>query len=353
MRERRSRYGASLRVVIAPDKFRGTVSALECGEAIARGVRLAGGEAEVLPLADGGEGTVAALGGANRHSEVPNALGAPVMAAWILAGDTAVIELAAASGLDVLGGAGCNDPLAATSDGTAMLVLEAVQRGAARVIIGVGGSAATDGGLGATGLLSALEPTVRANIRVACDVDIPFLDSARIFGPQKGANPAQVEILSQRLRMLADMYQDRFAVDVRPIAHSGAAGGFAGGLAALGAHLEPGFDLVASRVGLHRFIADADLVITGEGRFDDQSFLGKVVGGVVGICTRQRVPVLVLAGAVEADLPAELGVAVSLAREFGIDTSLASTAECLTEMAHRCVSSFMRSGALTEQTTEA
>ena len=185
------------------------------------------------------------------------------MARWWWAPPEAIVESAAVSGLALVGGASGNDPLAATSRGTGELIAEALEAGADRLLVGVGGSASTDGGLGALEVLEGRGGLGRAEVLVACDVVTLFLDAAREFAPQKGASVAQVAELAQRLSALAGYYSERFAVDVVAMPGSGAAGGLAGGLAALGAELVPGLDLVASRVGLDRRIAASGFVVTG------------------------------------------------------------------------------------------
>ncbi len=320
-----------MRVLAAPDKFRGTATAPEVAGAVARAVVAAGAEVDEVPLADGGEGTLDALGGANKVSTVTGPLGDPVEAAWRLDRRCAVIEMAQASGLDVVGGPEGNDAVAASSYGTGELIAAAVERGAREVIVGVGGSATTDGGLGA---LRALEPAQRlrgVDLRVACDVRIPFVAAAEVFGPQKGASPAQVELLRRRLERLAQIYLEEHDVDVTDLAGAGAAGGLAGGLAALGARLEPGFDLVADAVDLDERLEVCDLVVTGEGYLDEQSFEGKVVGGVVALAVELDVPVLVVAGEVIADIPADLE-AVSLTERFGGERSRLDTLACIEDV---------------------
>jgi glycerate kinase len=152
----------------------------------------------------------------------------------------------------------------------------------------VGGSATTDGGLGA---VEALGWNLRGlEVTVACDVTTAFVDAARVFGPQKGASPAQVDLLTRRLERLVDSYRDRSGVDVAPLEGAGAAGGLAGGLAARGARLEPGFEVIARVTGLDHALEEADLVVTGEGRLDGTSFLGKVAGGVLEWSVEEGVP---------------------------------------------------------------
>jgi len=319
-----------VRVLAAPDKFRGTATAPEVAAAVARAAVASGARADEAPLADGGEGTLEALGGANRTTTVTGPLGDPVAAAWRLDRRSAVIEMARASGLEVVGGPEGNDAVAASTYGTGELIAAAVERGAREIIVGVGGSATTDGGLGA---LRALEPSPRlrgVDLRVACDVRLPFVEAAEVFGPQKGASPAQVELLRRRLERLAQIFEEEYGVDVTDLPGSGAAGGLAGGLAAVGAHLEPGFDLVADAVDLDERLEGCDLVITGEGFVDEQSFDGKVVGGVVALAAEMGKPVLVVAGEVMDPLPQHIE-AVSLTERFGGERSRLDTLACIEE----------------------
>ena len=295
---------------------------------MARAVVDAGGTADEAPLADGGEGTLEALGGANRTTTVSGPLGDPVEAVWRLDRRAAVIEMARASDLDVVGGPEGNDAVAASTYGTGELIAAAVERGAREIVVAVGGSATTDGGLGA---LRALEPSQRLRgieIRVACDVRLPFVDAAEVYGPQKGASPAQVELLRRRLERLAQIYEEEYGVDVTGLAGAGAAGGLAGGLAAIGAHLEPGFDLVADAIDLDERMEGCDLVVTGEGFLDEQSFDGKVVGGVAALAAALCVPVLVVAGDVMDPLPQAVE-AVSLTERFGGERSRLDALACI------------------------
>ena len=312
-----------MRVVAAPDKFRGTATAAEIAAAIARGAAAAGWSCDEVPLADGGEGTLAALGGANRVTTVTGPLGDPVDAAWRLADRQAVIEMALASGLELVGGAEGNEPIAASTYGTGELIVAALDGGARRIIVGVGGSATTDGGLGA---LRAMYPLARlrgVELIVACDVRTRFVEAAALFAPQKGATPKQVELLRRRLERLAQVYLDEHGVDVRELVGGGAAGGLAGGLAAAGADLVEGFDLVAEEVELDEHIEGADLVVTGEGFLDAQSFEGKVVGGVLERSEALGVPVLIIAGAL-FDGVSPAGT-VSLSERFGDAAARAET----------------------------
>jgi glycerate kinase len=321
------------RVVAAPDKFRGTASAGQVAGAIAAAAHDAQWSSDQIPIADGGEGLLEVVSGRVRTAEVRDPLGRVTTAEWKLDGTTAFIEMARASGLALVGGAEGNDPIAADTTGTGQLIAAAVKAGARRVVVGVGGSATTDGGLAA---LRALEPHSRlhgVHLIVACDVETRFLDAAAIFSPQKGASPTQVELLSRRLERLAALYQDEYRIDVRPLVGGGAAGGLAGGLAAIGAELVPGFEVVADAVDLAERMEGADLVVTGEGLLDEQSFHGKAVGGVVGLARELQVPVLVVVGDVDWDGVGELSVpVVSLTERFGRERAFRDTLGCVREV---------------------
>lgn len=282
------------RLVAAPDKFRGSATAAALAAAVAGAARAAGWDADEVPVSDGGEGFLEVFHGRRQRTRVRGPLGEPVDAEWLLLDDgaTAVVESARASGLALVGGAEGNDAVAADTAGTGQLIAEAVKAGARRVIVGVGGSATTDGGAGA---LAALEPHARlrgVEVVVACDVDTRFVEAAEVFAPQKGATAAQTALLLRRLRRLADLYGP--AVAEAP--GSGAAGGLAGGLASIGASLVPGFDVVADTLDLAARLEGADLVVTGEGYLDEQSFHGKAVGGVVALAAEVGAEVLVVAG---------------------------------------------------------
>jgi len=314
----------------APDKFRGSLGAAEVARALAAGARRAGWECVELPLADGGEGTLDALGGANRSTEVSGPLGELVEAAWRLDGGVAIVEAARASGLALAGGAARNDPVAASTRGTGETIAAALDAGASTVIVGVGGSATTDGGLGAVESLRDRAPFA-ARVLVACDVQTPFLDAARVFAPQKGATPEVVNTLSTRLADLALRYNVEFGVDVTRLPGAGAAGGLAGGLAALGAELVPGFELVAERVGLDGFLDEAELVLTGEGRLDATSFEGKVVGSLLDRCERLGLDTLVVAG--EIDLADRRSTSMlSLVERYGPERAWAEPAACIADV---------------------
>ncbi len=242
-------------VLCAPDSYKGTIDAIHAASAMGMGAERAGWGVDICPMSDGGDGfaqVLAAAGGRTpitwETTRVAGPLGAPVDAHWWTNSDGAVIESATASGLVLVGGAPGNDPLRADTRGTGELIATALRRGMNRLLVGVGGSASTDGGSGAVEVILDAGGLGDAELVVACDVDIPFLEAAERFGPQKGASEAQVEELSARLVALAVQYENRFGMDVTKIARAGAAGGLAGGLAALGARLVDGFERVAESV---------------------------------------------------------------------------------------------------------
>ncbi|MXW96141.1 MAG: glycerate kinase [Acidimicrobiaceae bacterium] len=319
-----------VRVLAAPDKFRGTASAGEVAEAVAAAAGAASASCDLAPMADGGEGTLDALGGPNRSSVVTGPLGEPVTAPWRLSRGVAVIEMALASGLAVAGGASGNDPLDATTAGTGELIAEAVEAGAQRVLVAVGGSATTDGGLGALEALPSVARMSGVEVIVACDVRTAFLDAAAVYGPQKGASPVQVELLARRLRRLAQIYERDFSVDVTTIAGAGAAGGLAGGLAARGASLVDGFEVVADEVGLGERILDAEVVVTGEGRYDATSLQGKVVGGVAELASESGTRALAVVGGSDPAAPRPDGLEIlDLTALFGSERAHADPCGCV------------------------
>jgi glycerate 2-kinase len=324
---------------------------------MAAGAAAAGCSVTELPLSDGGEGLLDLMGGPNRQSVVTGPLGAPVTAAWRLdepraaprdaataspdaaeetapsrRSATAVIEMSQAAGLVLAGGREHNDAVAATTAGVGELILEAVAAGTGRIIVGCGGSATTDGGAGALAAIGDHRRLAGVEMVVACDVTVGFLEAARRFGPQKGASPAEVELLDHRLSELADRYAAELGRDVRSLEGSGAAGGLAGGLAAVGGRLVSGFELVASLVGLDVQMRRAGAVVTGEGSLDAQSFIGKVVGGVAGRLANR--PALCVAGRVTHDGQREAAArgldVVSLSERFGEEHAMAEPLELVT-----------------------
>ncbi|MHB9144641.1 MAG: glycerate kinase [Symbiobacteriia bacterium] len=320
-----------MRVVVAPDSFKGSLTAVEAAAAMAAGVRDALPQAEValVPMADGGEGTVVTLvagtGGRLETLMVTGPLGYPVPAHFGLlgGGETAVIEMAAASGLLLVPPAERN-PLVTTTYGTGELIRAALDLGCRRILVGIGGSATTDGGVGmlqalggavltaagaAVGYgggalaaaaridLSCLDPRLeKTQLLVACDVDNPLTGprgAAAVYGPQKGATPAMVAELDRNLTHLADLVGGDFA----SVPGAGAAGGLGFGLMAfLGARLVPGVQVVMDVLCLDDRLAGASVVLTGEGRTDAQTLAGKVPLGVAQRAGRQGIPAVVISG---------------------------------------------------------
>lgn len=335
-----------MKVLAATDKFKGTATAKQVCAAIGHACWTLGVDCTEVPLADGGEGTLEVFGAPNRRTKVTGPLGQPVEAEWIMRKGVAVIEMARASGLALIGGAEHNDPMAATTRGTGELIDCALNEGAKKIIVCLGGSATTDGGLGALGAIATPARLSAVDFVVACDVDTTFIDAAEVFAPQKGATPAQVKMLTQRLRQLSVRYRDEHGIDIASIPGSGAAGGLAGALAALGATLMPGFDVVAEELGLEELLASHDLVITGEGMLDETSFAGKVVGGVVEFASITSTPVHVIVGQIDPDLDPSLieGLEVlSLVETHGTREANTEVSRCVettaTEMIRRIVTS--------------
>jgi glycerate kinase len=330
-----------MKVVAAVDKFRGTATARDVAAAIGSACWEAGHDCAEFALADGGEGLLDALGGANRTTRVTGPLGAPVDAGWRLHRGTAVIEMARASGLALAGYAEGNRPLDATTAGTGELIDAALNAGARRIVVGLGGSATTDGGLGAIRAITMPARLRAVELLVACDVTTPFSAAAAVFGPQKGATPAQVRLLTGRLDRLAQQYLADHGVDVQAIPGAGAAGGLAGGLAALGGKVVPGFDLVADELGLHDALEDADLVITGEGHLDAQSFAGKVVGGVARLAGEAGVPVAAIVGVADSDV-ADVLPTYAIADLYGLDRALSEPLRCIGQATARLLTDLGR-----------
>jgi glycerate kinase len=288
-------------ILIAPDSFKGTFTAVEVATAVGRGLEAGGRDVDLCPVADGGEGTLAALmtasGGEIADATVSDPLGRPRQAPFGIRGQTGILETAAASGLDLIA-ARERDAMAASTFGTGQLILAAVAAGARTVYLGVGGSATTDGGAGATKAIRAGGGLADVRLVVLCDVRTPFEDAARVFGPQKGAGPEQVRRLSRRLQDLAR----RLPRDPRGVPMTGAAGGLAGGLwATFGAELVPGAGFVLDTVGFDGRMRRARAVVTGEGKLDSQSLVGKVVSEVATRARQAGVPCHAIVGTRELD----------------------------------------------------
>ncbi|GGL85717.1 glycerate kinase [Nakamurella endophytica] len=316
-----------MRVVVAPDKFRGTATAGEICAAVAEVVLARGGTVRSVPQSDGGEGMLDVFGGADRTTDVTGPLGVPVTAAWRLdPGGRAVVETSAACGLALAGGAAGNRPEQATTRGVGELLAAALRAGATRILVGLGGSATTDGGAGAVaaleeqGMAGAL---AAAEVLVCCDVDTRFTDAARVFGPQKGADPEAVRRLTERLRAQRQRYLARYGLDPQLVRGSGAAGGLGGGLAVLGARLVPGHDLLAVESGLDAALDEGpDLVVTGEGRLDATSLAGKVVGGVARRAAARGIEVVAVVGAAARGVRPPGVTVLSLTERVGRERAL-------------------------------
>lgn len=354
-------------IVVALAPFKGALSAADASRALAAGVRLAatGVETRVVPVADGGEGTldalVAAAGGRRRGGLVPDPLGRPVDAAvGELPGRVAVVELAQASGFERVVDRE-RDPEATSTYGTGLQIGQALDLGATRIIVGLGGSATNDGGMGLARALgvrfltadgTALEGrggdlarVARIDlsgrdrrldgvrILVACDVDNPLVGpdgAAHVFGPQKGASPEAVERLDAGLRVYAEAVRQATGVAVADMPGAGAAGGAAAGLVALlGGELTPGAPLVLDAVRFSERLAGAGLCITGEGRLDAQSMSGKAPAAVADACRRAAVPCVAVCG--QLDLLPGMVRRMGLAAAFPVNRSLRRLPDALAD----------------------
>ncbi|MEJ2763974.1 glycerate kinase [Photobacterium sp. MCCC 1A19761] len=329
-----------MKIVIAPDSYKESLTAMEVATAIEAGFRqvLPDADYRKLPMADGGEGTVQALidatGGTRIETTVTGPLGTPVPGFFGLLGDgsTAVIEMAAASGLHLVPPAQRN-PLLTTSYGTGELIKAALELGVGKILLGIGGSATNDGGIGmaqalgirlldrdgqdlgaggaALGRLATIDPgpldprLAAVTLEVACDVDNPLCGptgASAVFGPQKGATPAMVTQLDANLTHYAAIIHSQLGRDVKDIPGAGAAGGLGAALLGLlDASLRPGIEIVTEAAGLADAVRDADWVITGEGRIDSQSIHGKTPVGVARIAKQFQRPVIAIAGSLAPD----------------------------------------------------
>jgi len=309
------------RILIAPDSFKGTYTAVEVADAIASGVESAGHTAIRMPVADGGEGTLDALAGplglARIEVEAVNPWRAPCRGLLGMSPDgTAVVELATASGITTPHD-GPRDAVTADTYGTGMVMAEAARRGARHIVVAAGGSATTDGGAGAIAAIDERGGLGDTRVTVLSDVTTRYTDAARIFGPQKGADAAAVALLTRRLEETA-LTLPR---DPREVDGTGAAGGFSGGMwSRFGAELRSGADFVLDAVGFDDAVRTADLVVVGEGRLDGQSRAGKIVSVILARCG--DVPVVAVVGSVGDDLGDY--------RERFEDVVVASDAEALT-----------------------
>lgn len=336
------------RIVIASDSFKGSLTSVEVAQSATKGILEVYPDCEVtqMNVADGGEGTVDAvvdtLQGEKITISVSNPIGKPVDATYGIAGDTAIIEMAAASGLPLLAAEERN-PWVTSTYGTGEMILDAIARGCSKFLVGIGGSATNDAG---TGMLQALgfrffdnngnlienccggilgeiasiddtqvpEAIKNAQFTVACDVDTPFcgpIGAAYVFAPQKGASPEMVQQLDEGMASFAKVIEAKYGIDIVPMAGAGAAGGMGGGFRAfLNATLKKGIDMVLDAIGFDNIISGADLVVTGEGKVDFQTAKGKTAAGVLARAKAQGIPVVAIGGCVEmCDSLSEMGFA--------------------------------------------
>ena len=340
-----------MKIVVAPDSFKGSLTAIEVSDAIEKGIREVFPEAEIIkiPMADGGDGTVQCLvnatGGKILEEKVIGPLGNEVWAFYGILGDrkTAIVEMAAASGLTLVP-ENKRDPLITTTYGTGQLIKAALNQGCRKMIIGIGGSATNDGGAGMVQALGTklldkdgeeigfgggeLKKIVKIDIScmdkrlsdikvlVASDVNNPLCGpqgASRIYGPQKGATPEIIEELDESLAYFAELIKRDLHKDIKDIPGAGAAGGLGASLIAfLNAEFRPGIEIMIEAVKLEQAIKDADLVITGEGKIDSQTIYGKAPIGVAKIAKKYNVPVVAVAAIIEEDS--------RIFQSYGIDT---------------------------------
>ncbi|MEZ0053852.1 glycerate kinase [Mycobacterium sp. MAA66] len=346
----------SLHVLIAPDCYGDSLTAPQAVEAIAGGWGRAR-PADILvaaPQSDGGPGFVEVLAtrlGEVRSARVRGPLDIDVTARWVWDSGTAYIECAQACGLALLGGPPTvHTALAAHSTGVGQLMGIALQAGAGRIVVGLGGSACTDGGRGLVDALGGLEVAARklagVEVIVASDVEHPLLGpmgAAPVFGPQKGADPETVEVLAKRLADWAEELDAGAGRQVSAEPGAGAAGGIGAALLALGGRRAAGAAVIAEHTGLVDDIAAADLIITGEGRFDDQSLHGKVISALAAGAADRAIPVLVLAGQVQlgGDELRSAGIAAAYAivdQAGSVELAISDAANQLTALATRIAS---------------
>ncbi|MFD1141719.1 glycerate kinase [Larkinella insperata] len=352
-----------MKILLAPDKFKGSLTARQVCDAMTEGIRLATPEARIiaLPMADGGEGTAEVLTLATAGAWLPvpvlDPLGRLIEAFYGISSDqrTAFIEMSQASGLRLLQPQEYN-PLQTHTFGTGQLILHALQQGVSHLILGIGGSATNDGG---TGMAAALgwrfldnqgEPLrpcggnltqisrilppaqpLRLTVEVACDVTNPLIGpngAAAIYGPQKGASAEEITILDKGLRHLAGLIYDQFGIALAEVPGAGAAGGLgAGALFFLNATLKEGVKLVMEQTHFADHLPDTDLVLTGEGKFDHQTLQGKLISGIAGQAHQAGVPVIALCGTLEAH--PEAIAALGLTAAFSVLTHPQSLDEAL------------------------
>ena len=372
-----------MKIVLAPDSFKGNLTSLQVAAALEKGIRrvLPNAQCIKVPMADGGEGTVQSLvdgeGGKFVRKKVTGPAGKPVTARYGLLADgkTAVIEMAEASGLPYVKGKEKN-PMKTTSYGTGELILDAINKGAEKIIIGIGGSATTDGGTGmaqalgikfldkngkeikeygAGGMLnkiakidmSGIDARInKTKIIVASDVENPLYGkkgAAYVFGPQKGATSTMVKTLDANLKYFGNLLKKDLGKDVRTLKGAGAAGGLGAGLVAFtGAKLKSGIDIVVDATRLKKHLKDADLVITGEGRVDSQTAFGKTPAGVAKAAKKFKVPTIAIGGGISDDAREVFthgidGLASACARDMTLEDAINNSKDHLANAAERVI----------------
>jgi glycerate kinase len=374
-----------LKIVVAPNALKGSLGSVAAAQAMSAGVRLAAPAAEIvqLPVADGGDGLLEVLGTGEGLERIPcrvtGPLGSPVDCALLYAADRrlAIIEMAAAAGLALLPSSGL-DPMQATTFGVGELLRLALDHGARRIILGIGGSATSDGGTGLARALGArfldahgkelpgnaaalqhikridleqLDPRLaHAHIDVICDVDNPLLGAAgaaRVFSPQKGASPEQVEAIEAGLENLANLVEQQLGRDIRNLRGGGAAGGLGAGLVVfLQAALRPGAELVLELTGFEAALDGASLVLTAEGRLDSQTAHGKAPAAVAGLASRHGIPCIALAGSLGPNLQALQAAGITACFSLcpgplDLDAAMQQAAPLLTRACEQAVRCFL------------
>ena len=371
-----------MKIVIAPDSFKGNLTAKQVADAIEIGIKRVIPDAEIvkIPMADGGEGTVQALVDATDGeiitAEVSDPLGNQIKAEFGILGDsqkTAVIEMASASGLPLVPRDKRN-PMLTTTYGTGELIRIALDKGCRKLIVGIGGSATVDGGAGMAQALgvklldknsneipkgggglehldhidvTSLDPRITETTTiVACDVDNPLVGprgAPEVFGPQKGATPEMVKILDKFLDRYADIIKCDLGIDIKNIPGAGAAGGLGAGLMAfLGAQLRSGIDIVIDASGLEKHLKDTDIVITGEGKIDRQTIYGKTPIGVARTAKKYGIPVIAFAGNIGSDSHVVYDNGIDalmsiISYPMSLDTAMERSKELLADSAERAI----------------
>lgn len=371
------------KIVIAPDSFKGNLTSLQVASCLEKGIKrvLPKVKCVKIPMADGGEGTVQSMVDAAKGKFVSKRVKGPAgklvtaKYGWLAKDKTAVIEMAEASGLPLVKGREKN-PLKTTTYGTGQLILDAINKGAKKIIIGIGGSATNDGGvgmaqalgvrflnvngkeikeLGSGGMIAkvasidaqAIDPRVaKTKIVVACDVENPLFGkkgASHVFGPQKGATPKMVQQLDENLKNLSKLMKQDLKKDVGRMPGAGAAGGLGAGLVAFaGAKLQSGIDIVVQATNLTKYIKGADLVLTGEGRVDFQTAFGKTPSGVAKAAKKHNVPVIAIGGALSDDARQVFDHGIdciesAAAKDMSLETAIQNSKQDLANAAERVI----------------